>query len=206
MNKPHDLKNTEGNFFARLINVLYGVGWLGVLIVTVLVFIIQKPYQYVNNDKSYITCLNDGKKYTYSSINNHLDTIPNRYQLNLLSIENKAKYICETSIENNLSYSDKKEWVWSEQDQDWFSNTPENREILVQNVKNKSNQEIYKINNIYSTRGSWGSTIIWVTGIFIVLSITLDFLKATLFYLFTGKKISIINFNTVKLLKYLNSK
>ncbi|MDO8618798.1 MAG: hypothetical protein Q7R49_02510 [Candidatus Daviesbacteria bacterium] len=205
MSTKKDSQEAGENFFIRLINVLYFLGWMSVIIVIGFVFLISKPNDYLNDEKSYVSCLTNKQKYTLSKIEEYLNLLPNRSELGLYTTEAKAQYICEIAIEEDLSYSDKKDWVWSDRDQDWFPNTQANRDILIGNVKNEYPVGIYKINEIYSTNGSWGSTFAWAIGAFIVLALILDVLKAVLLYLATGRKVSVHNFLIVKVLHYTYS-
>lgn len=185
-----------GNFLSRLVNVLYGIGWIILLLTVGLVFYTQKPYQYVDDAKSNISCFPSTKNYSFAVVDDYIDKVPNRYELDLYTTQNKAKYVCERVIEESLKYSDTKDSVWSEGDQKWFPNTPQNRAVLIKNV---SPQSVYKVNEVTSTRNSWLSAIGWATIAFVILSIILDLLKVVLLYLVVGRKIQLKDFTLVKL-------
>ncbi len=204
-------KKELGAFWDRLINVLYGLGWVGIFIALILTFISTKPYEYLDDDKTSITCLPSNKTYSYARVNEYMDKLPYENKAGVYTIEGKSQLFCNAAIaefdlkyrqspDNVLQYLGEKGEVYSENDQKWFQNTEQNRKILVTNIKSQYPLGIYKINEVNSTRGSWGNVALWMVGVFVVLTIVLDLLKAVLLYLVIGRKIHLEDFVLVKIL------
>lgn len=210
-------KKELGGFLNRLINVLYGIGWVGILIALAITFYSTKPYDYLNNDNSSITCLPSNKTFNYAKVNEYIDKLPYENRSGLHTIEAKAQLICDVAIEEfdlkyrqspdqALQYLGAKGEVYSELDQKWFQNTEQNRKLIVTNFKNQYLKGIYNINEVKSTSGNWGNVALWVVGIFIVLSIILDLLKSVLLYLVNGRKIQFKDLTIVKILSWVEIK
>lgn len=203
-------KKELGAFWNRLINVLYGLGWVGILIAVVITFITTKPYEYLDEDKTSIFCLPSNKNFSYAKVSEYIDKLPYENKAGIYTIEGKSQLFCDVAIaefdlkyrqspDNVLQYLGEKGEVYSENDQKWFENTQQNRKIIVTNIKNQYPLGIYKINEVNSTHGSWGNLALWMVGVFIVLTIVLDVLKAVLLYLVVGTKIQIKDFTLLKL-------
>ena len=65
---------------------------------------IYKPYDYLDDSRSYITCFPSNKTLTYDAVDEYIRKIPNSYNLNLINFTEKANYICEEEIGRGLKY------------------------------------------------------------------------------------------------------
>lgn len=200
------MSKEASNFWTRLINVLYGIGWIGVLIAVGLTYVITKPYTYVDNTKSKVSCYGEGGTYSFEKIQDYIYDVPNWYDLNLDTIEDKAHYTCIKVAENNLQYSNDKKTVWSEVDQNWYPNTQENRSLLTGEPNKQPKEFIYQINEVETTNGKWENVVMWMLGVLIALSIALDLIRSTLLYLTTGRKIKASDFVLFKIFGQLEVK
>lgn len=205
-------KKELGAFGNRFINVLYGLGWVGIFIALALTFGSTKPYEYLDDDKTSITCLPSNKRYSYARVNEYIDKLPYENRSGVYTIEGKSQLFCDAAIaefdlkyrqspDNVLQYLGEKGEIYSEYDQTWYANNEQNRKIIVTNIKNQYPQGIYTINEINSTRGSWSNVALWMVGVFVVLTIVLDLLKAVLLYLVVGRRINLEDLVLVKIVK-----
>lgn len=182
----------------RLVNVLYGVGWLAILLLVLFVFFATKPYTYVDDTKSYVTCLTNNKKYGFANFQQPTGQY-------LSSLEDKGNYLCSMVIKASLKYQEAnssnlfQRQAWSEHEQKWFPDTPQNNQILVQNVKNQYPQGFFKITEVQSTNSSWQNVLLWCAGTFAVLAIILDLMRFTILYIAAGKKFHLNDFIVFRL-------
>lgn len=187
----------------RVVNVLYGIGWLLVLAVVAVVFFINKPYVYLDDTKSSVTCLTNKKNYSLDNFRQPAD----KY---LYSQKDKGEYICSLVMEDSLKRQEAdvsnsfQRQVWSDYENKWFPDTPQNRKILVQNVKNQYPQGLSIVNPVYTKNGSWQNTFLWCAGIFAVLAVIIDLLRYVILYVATGKKFDLNDFVIFRIFK--NSK
>lgn len=206
------------NFWLRIINVLYGLGWLGILFAVAVAVAVTKPYEYLDENRTTITCLPSNRTSTsYASLKEYVDKLANEQGISVYTLENRAQLICEKVIEEYdlkyrqssdsvLKYLGDKGEVYSEYDQKWYPNTEQNRKVIVDNFKNKYPDGLYKINEVNITKGNWGNVVAWGAGIFVVLSIILDLLKGVLLYLATGRRIEARGFTIMKLISWTDTK
>lgn len=191
-----DEAHLEQKFLFRLIKVAYVIAFLFLAVYIGILGWSQKPYKYIDTNKSYVTCLSNNNTYTYSTVDDYINKVPNSYELNLYDQKSKANYLCERVIEDNLKYRkraypfDLEKEIFSEYDQKWYPNTEENRTIIINNVKNKFPAGIYKLNNIYSKKGSWSTVVKWWILGFVSIHIVLNLIKEILLYVFLGKEFS----------------
>lgn len=190
----------EKKFLFRFIKVAYVIAFLFLAIIIGILGWTQKPYKYLDDNKSYFTCLHDnnGGIYYYNKVDDWINKLPNSYELNIYDQKSKANYMCEQAIEEKLKYRQASEGylqylgpkgeVFSEYDNKWFENTDQNRKIIVGNVINKYSTGIYELHDVYSTNGSWSTVITWwVLGITFIYG-ALNLISETLLYVFFGKK------------------
>ncbi len=170
-------EDLEEKVWYRVVKVLYGIGWLFVILFALLTIYVLQPNTYTDMDKSYITCL-DGTKYNlngvdYNSIQKRLTSEGDR----------KAKTACigrqAYPEETKMRIERAGQLGWSEDEIAKFAN---------QDMMEANPSSVYQVSFVQSTNGSWRNAFTWAIAVAVVGYVALELIKKTVMYILTGKK------------------
>lgn len=176
-------KNLEEKAWYRIAKVLYGIGWLFVILIAFFTIYVLQPNTYMNMDKSYFTCP-DGIKYNTKGMTR------NYLQEKILSSEDdqRARATC---AKHQVYSEDTKAKMQRAREEGWTEDEI-SRAIQEGIVKNPSmiytNDPIYKLTLIESTNGSWGNAFTWAIAVVVVGYGALELIKKVTLYILLGNK------------------
>lgn len=176
--KIQNPKDLEEKVWYRIAKVLYGIGWLFVILSVPLTIYVLQPNTYIDMDKSYFTCPDGSafetkgmtRDYQKEGILSHGD-------------DQRARATCA----NRQAYS---EDVKNRQDRARQEGYDENTITQLTNeyITKADPSNVYTLTLVKSTNGSWDNAFMWVIGVGIVGYGALELIKKTVMYITTGKK------------------
>lgn len=158
-------KKLEKRAWYRILKVLYGVGWMLVLVITLTTFLVVKPTGYVNTYNSSVKCSN-GISYRLSNLEGVYkvgDKLSLKDEIFVKRICTRATYQIEEA--KAAGYTDQEINKYLDQ-----------------------KQVSYALNLVEN--GSWRGTTFWTLVAFFIAAFLLDLFKKIVLYIVLGKKFS----------------
>lgn len=185
----------------RLLKVLYGAGWVLVVVIMILTFYLTKPTGSVIVSKSGFTCP-DGKSYIWKTLNGFYvktDTF--------LNIEDHISALKTCGLLKEVTFNKDKarEQGWTDQQiENYLSSSQSQTDQHQQEVSKAGESGLnppYKLNWITDSKNykKWGMAFIWAFVALLVANFLLDTIRNVVLYVAFGEPFS------YPLLKFLYS-
>lgn len=179
----HSSKDLEEKAWYRIAKVLYGIGWLFVILSALLTIYVLQPNTYTDTNKSYFTCP-DGIKY------NTKDMMLNYLSGDEKSLSSEDDQRARTTCANHQAYSEDLKRRQERARQQGVSED-EIAQLSYEYIIKTDPSNVYKLTLIESTNGSWGNAITWAIAVAVVGYGVLELIKKTAMYILTGKKFKV---------------
>lgn len=179
---PEDL---EEKAWYRIAKVLYGLGWLLVILLAGITFIITKPNPGVDLSKSTVTCDN-GKSFSLSTMQGYYSS-----QDKFLDEEDNLRIVIACEIKQ---FSDETLMQMRQQTSSDYEYKTELQKRGLELTKRMAalGAPEYKLNFVEKNLNSeWVNSLLWVLAIFAGSAVLLDLIKKITLYILTGKKFKV---------------
>lgn len=175
----------ERKIWWRFLKVLYGLGWVIIILITIFVFLITKPSGSIQKLKSGFTCP-DGESYVWSSYGGGYYTKDDKFlesedhisalkKCGLYEIDSANKFR-ETALERGFTENEIAAEI--------------SRKQLEEAESNRTNPP-YTLNWVTDENGNkWFYAFLWTIVGFIVVNLLLDTLRNIILYIILGRPFS----------------